>query len=145
MNFSATTEYALRIMSYMVMDEQKIYTTNDLYENLHIPFRYLRKLMINLSKEDILDSIRGKNGGYKIAKAPQEISLLKVIESTGENPITNICFFGYKECNIEKPCIMHDKWAKIRENIAYVLSSTTLQDIKDSGNQNFITNLVKDI
>lgn len=144
MNFSATTEYALRIVSFMVMDEQKIYTTSDIFENLHIPFRYLRKLMINLSKGDIIDSIRGKNGGYKIAKSPREITLLQVIEATGENPITNVCFFGYKECSLTDRCIMHDKWTKIRENIGLLLSTTTLEEIKESGNQNFITNMSLD-
>lgn len=123
------------------MDEQKIYTTNDLFENLHIPFRYLRKLMINLSKSDIIDSIRGKNGGYKIAKSPKEISLLQVIESTGEEPLSNSCFFSHKECNIEEKCMMHDKWTVVRQDIAQILSTTTLQEIKESGNQNYITNM----
>lgn len=123
------------------MDEQKTHTTNELFENLHIPFRYLRKLMISLSKSDILDSVRGKNGGYKIARSPKDITLLQVIVASGEEPLTNVCFFGYKECNEEEKCMMHDKWSAVRQNIAHVLSSTTLQEIKESDNLNFITNL----
>lgn len=138
MNFNITTEYALRIMSYMVSDEHKIHTTKELFEHLQIPFRYLRKLMISLSKSDILDSIRGKNGGYKLARSPKEITLLQIIEATGEDPLGKICFFGSKECDLENKCTMHDKWSKVRENMSLILSTTTLEDIKDSGNQNFI-------
>ena len=138
MNFTVTTEYALRIMSFMVTDEHKIHTTKELFEHLDIPFRYLRKLMISMSKSDILDSIRGKNGGYKIARSPKEITLLQIIESTGENPLGELCFFGNRECDINNKCMMHDKWMKVRENMAQVLSTTTLEEIKDSENLNYI-------
>ena len=140
MNFSKTTEYALRIMSFMAMDEQKLYTTNELFENLNIPFRYLRKLMINLSKSDILNSTQGKNGGYRIAKKPIDISLLDIIHANGEDPVGNICFFGFEKCAFVEKCVMHEKWAIVRENINHVLSETTLAEIKESGPQEFIKN-----
>ena len=68
MNFSKTTEYALRILSYMSLDENRLYTANDLFDKLQIPFRYLRKQMNFLLKQGLLVSIQGKQGGYQIAK-----------------------------------------------------------------------------
>ena len=141
MNFSVTTEYALRVMSFMAMKEERLYATKDLFENLHIPFRYLRKLMFNLSKSDLLDSVRGKNGGYKLARSAKDITLLQVIEASGEEALTKNCFFGYKECNTKQKCIMHDRWTAVRHDIYKILSTTTLLEIKKADNLNFITNL----
>ena len=54
MNINKTAEYALRIFGYMALDDNKLYSANDIYENLKIPFRYLRKLLTTLSKSDLI-------------------------------------------------------------------------------------------
>lgn len=138
MKLNTTSEYLLRIMSFMVNEEEKTFTTKELFENLQIPFRYLRKLMITLSKSDIIDSTQGKNGGYKIAKDPKNITLLEIIRTAGEDPIGHMCFFGLEKCELVTECVMHEKWASIRENIFQVLSNTSLADMKDSEHQNLI-------
>ena len=141
MKLNTTSEYLLRIMSFMVKEDRgKVFTTKELFEHLHIPFRYLRKLMINLSKSEIIDSIQGKNGGYRIAKEPKSITLLDIIQTTGEDPIGNMCFFGLEKCELVEKCVMHEKWASVRDNIFQVLSNTTLADIKESEHQNLKIN-----
>ena len=102
MNFSKTTEYALRIMSFMAMDEKKLYSANDIYENLEIPFRYLRKLLTTLSKSGLLISVQGKSGGYRISKNLCEISLFDIVNAMGDNPINNEGFFGFHDCAFVK-------------------------------------------
>ena len=130
MNFSKTTEYALRIMSFMAMDEKKLYSANDIYDNLQIPFRYLRKLLTSLSKSELINSVQGKNGGYRISKSLSEISLFDIIKATGDDLINNECFFGFENCALENKCAIHDKWTAGRENINHVLTTTTLDEIK---------------
>ena len=140
MNFSKTTEYALRIMSLMAKDESKLYRANDIYENLQIPFRYLRKLLTILSKSGLLISVQGKNGGYRISKNLNEISLLDILNTMGENPIQNECFFGFHNCAFEEKCAMHDKWMSVRENINSVLISTSLEELQGIELHGFIPN-----
>jgi len=140
MNFSKTTEYALRIMSFMAMDEKKLYSANYIYKNLKIPFRYLRKLMTTLSKSGLLISVQGKSGGYRISKDLSKISLFDIVNATGDNPINNECFFGFHDCAFVKKCAMHDKWAAVRENINQVLTTTTLAEVKKTGPHSFISN-----
>ena len=140
MNFSKTTEYALRIMSFMAMEEKKLYSANDIYENLKIPFRYLRKLLTNLSKRGLLISVQGKSGGYKISKNLNKISLFDIVNATGEIPINNVCFFGFHHCAFEKKCGMHDKWAALQKSINNILTSTTLAELKETGPHSFISN-----
>jgi len=138
MIFSKTTEYAIRIMSYMAMDEKRLYSANNIYENLRIPFRYLRKQLTILSKSGLIYSVQGKNGGYRISKKLNEISLLDIIHPTWDNQNINECFFGFKNCAFEKKCAMHYKWVDVLETINNVLISTTLEELKESGTPDFI-------
>ena len=132
MNFSTTTEYALRIMSYMCLDEKRMYKATDIIEELNIPQRYLRKLMTKLSKSDIIKSVQGKYGGYVIARELDDISLLDIVLAAGEKFNQSECFFGLKNCTYSVKCKMHKEWAEINSRIHDVLSSTTLLDIKKS-------------
>jgi len=122
------------------MDEKKLYSAKDIYENLKIPFRYLRKLMTTLSKSGLLISVQGKSGGYRISKNLSKISLFDIVNATGDNPIHNECFFGFHDCAFVKKCAMHDKWAAVRENINQVLTTTTLAEVKENGPHSFISN-----
>ena len=139
MNFSKTTEYALRIMSFMALDEKRLYSSNEIFNHLKIPFRYLRKQLNVLSKSGLINSTQGKNGGYRISRKLSEISLLDIVSATGHNPIGNQCFFGFSDCAFEKKCAMHDKWAAVHESINSVLTSTTLEEVKESGPHHFIS------
>jgi len=132
MNFSTTTEYSLRIMSYMALAEDKLHKATDIIEDLKIPHRYLRKLMTKLAKSGIIISIQGKYGGYKISKSLEDISLLEIVEAAGEKIIKKDCFFGLEKCLFHNKCSMHEKWASINQQIYDVLDSTKLSDIKKS-------------
>lgn len=138
MIFSKTTEYAFRIMSFMAVDEKKLHTANEIFENLDIPFRYLRKLMLLLSKSSLVNSVQGKHGGYKIAKKLSNISLIDIIRVVGDDKIDSPCFFGFVNCAFTRKCKMHDKWAAIQSDIREVLNTTTLKDLKENGPHRFL-------
>ena len=132
MKFSTTTEYALRIVSYMALDESKLYRADDVIEDLQIPQRYLRKLLTKLTKNGILKSIQGKKGGYLIAGDINEISLLDIVEASGEQVGMKDCFFGLRKCDFHSNCTLHNKWSDISQQIVDTLASTKLSDVKKS-------------
>ncbi len=138
MNFRKTTEYAFRIMSFMATDEHKTYRVDDIYEALKIPYRFLRKQMTLMVKNKLIKSIQGKNGGYKLNKDIHEISLSEIVTAM-EDPVFNSeCFFGYETCLLTNHCLMHDKWAKLRNSITEILETTTLFDIKEKKPHGFM-------
>lgn len=140
MKFNKTTEYAFRILSYMALEESRSYSVDEIFGKLHIPYRYLRKLMTNLSKSNFLYSIQGKNGGYKISGKLEDIKLLHLIEVVDPDYLASNCFFGIENCSRESTCIMHDQWDGVRTHINTILANTSLSDIKQGNNQNFIIN-----
>lgn len=130
MNFSKTTEYAFRILCFMAQDESRLYNVDEIFEKLRIPYRYLRKLMTNLTRSGFIVSIQGKNGGYKISKKIEEIKLLEILDAVDPDYLSGKCFFGFDNCALQIPCIMHNQWTDIRTNITTVLAGTSLADIK---------------
>lgn len=138
MNFSKTTEYSLRILSYMAKDETKLYSVAEIFQHVEIPYRYLRKLMTNLTKGELIISIQGKFGGYKFAKPLQEIKLIEIIKTVEPEFLSYQCFFGLHECALQNTCIMHDQWKSVNSQISDILEKTTLLDIKHDGGNSIL-------
>ena len=64
MKLSKTSEYALRILSFMAKDSSHLYSAKYLIEKLNISDKYLRRLMTDLCKAGFIKSIQGRDGGY---------------------------------------------------------------------------------
>lgn len=138
MNFSKTTEYSFRILGYMAKDEARLYTVNDIFDQLEIPFRYLRKLMTNLCKYGFIVSVQGKNGGYKLGRKLEEIFLIDIVNALEPGFNSNNCFFGLQDCSFQPACVMHNQWTEVRNGIRRVLSTTNLLSLKQDENNNLL-------
>ena len=79
----------------MSLNENTLYSALDLSEKLGIPYSYLRKQLNLLSKQGLLISIQGKQGGFKIAKDLKKISLLDVVNATEDFSKENMCYFFF--------------------------------------------------
>jgi len=132
MNLSKTSEYALRILSFMAINREERFTAQYLHEKLKIPHRYLRKLLTSLSKRKFIKSNKGRGGGVSLLRKPEKIYLSEIIDSTQGLDVSTSCIFGYKNCLLTEKCVMHDKWDEARENIKMILRTTNLADIKKS-------------
>ncbi|HLO59534.1 MAG TPA: Rrf2 family transcriptional regulator [Bacteroidales bacterium] len=140
MLFNKTTEYAFRIFAFMAMDREKLYRADEIYEQLNIPERYLKRLLTGLSKTGLMESVQGNKGGFRLNKNPETISLLDIANATDSYQDKSLCFFGFKECRFGKTkCYMHEKWIGIIEGIENLLRSTKLSDLTDHETQKYIT------
>jgi Rrf2 family nitric oxide-sensitive transcriptional repressor len=127
----------------MALNEGRLYSADEIFNKLQIPYRYLRKLMTNLTKSDFIESFQGKNGGYKISKKLEDINLLDIINVVDPEYLSNQCFFGFENCALQPACIMHDSWEAVRTNITSILAKTSLADIKKGNFQNqILTNTI---
>ena len=137
LKFSKTSEYALRILGHFAADEDRLYKSDDLFEELDIPFRYLRRLLSKLAKEGLLLSIQGKHGGFKLAKPKSEIALLDIVNAVDEKRPSSECFFGFESCPVNNNCSMHDKWMSVQDHINDVLLKTTLEELQSDDAEYF--------
>lgn len=140
MRFNKTTKYALQIFAFMAMDKTKLYHADELYEHLKIPLRYLKRLLTELSKTDLMESIQGNKGGFRLSRDLEEISLLDIVNVTELPKDKDLCFFGFQECLFnKKKCHMHNKWITIVKGIEQLLKATTLSDLTDNETLKYIT------
>jgi len=130
MNLSKTSQYALKIMNYMAVNDGDNFTSHNLHEKLKIPHQYLRRLLTKLSNNGLIKGGKGRKGGYVFAKSIKKIFLSDILEATGESEIFNSCIFGFEDCLLFEECKIHNKWAKARENILEILSTTNLGHLK---------------
>jgi Rrf2 family protein len=130
MNFSKTASYSLNILSFMATHEDAMMSAALLYEKLHIPYPYLRQILLNLSKRGFIHSVRGRNGGYVFSRLKEEISLADIIDATDGMESLNKCILGFSECPFKNDgCSMHGIWEDTRNQIIKVLKETSLADI----------------
>ena len=126
MTFSKTTEYALRTLTLMAAEESELFSADFLHKKLKIPKNYLQRLLTDLTKRGLIASVRGKYGGFKLARSSKTIFLSDIIDAVEGFKNEPACFFGFGECLLDSPCAMHDIWAKSQSDLIHTLSNTQL-------------------
>ena len=82
MQLTSTTDYAIRIVCYLAAQRQMI-STSELSQELSVPSSYIPKITKKLKQAGIIKACEGTNGGYMLAKQPENISLMRsVFQST---------------------------------------------------------------
>lgn len=126
---SKTSEYALRILTFMAINKENQFSAKQLYSELQIPKRYLMRLLTELSKAGFIVATRGRNGGYVFAKPLNTIYFSEIIDSfDGLNNFEG-CVLGNTICPVDKPCPMHNLWEKPKNAFLDTLKNTTLANL----------------
>lgn len=127
MNLSNTSQYAIRILSYMVNKEEKIYSAAHLIKELKISDKYLRRIMTSMTKQGIIESVQGRYGGFVLSKSADKILLVDIISAVEDKSKYEGCVLGFDKCSDENPCALHNKWAIVRIQIRNFLNQNTLK------------------
>ena len=131
MHLSKTSKYAIKLLTYMATQDDEMFKSKELCEELDIPYKYLSAIITNLSKSGIIHSSKGRNGGITFTKKLDEITLKDIIDITESTDIHQ-CIMGFGACQEHEKCLLHDTWKKPKESVVNDFLSQTLQDIKDS-------------
>jgi len=128
--FSKACEYALKIMIYLcsVNEEGKLAGLKDISGAIGSPEAFTAKILQQLVRAGLLQSLRGPSGGFKVINRP--ITLLEVVEATDGDRIIKNCVLGLEECSGAHPCPVHDKFMAIRDHLKGILTTTTLSELK---------------
>ena len=131
MKLSKTSEYALRVMSFMINSDLQVFSAKYLAEELKIPDKYLRQLMTGMSKKGFVNSLQGRAGGYVFSKNANKIYLSDIIDAVeGMDKYTG-CILGFSSCSDDNPCSLHKSYAPVRDRILSFLTTTTISELKN--------------
>ena len=96
-----------------------------------ISLSYLEQLFGKLRRRQLVDSVRGPGGGYRLAKDTAGISVAEIILAVDE-PIDATQCGGKENCRDEQKCLTHDLWATLNERIFDYLEGVTLRQLVDT-------------
>ncbi len=132
MQFNQATDYAFRVVLYLSsLPPGEIVSAQAIASREQIPMRFLQKIMRSLVKAGLILSHRGVAGGFSLAKAPGEISLLNVVEVM-EGPVCiNRCFIDEDYCtkNWAGRCPVHQALAGIQSTMIRELGRHNFADL----------------
>ncbi len=133
MMISTKGRYALRIMIDLAMHENgEFVSLKDVAEKNDISMKYLEIIVSSLNKGKMLESQRGKAGGYRLARKPEEYtvaSILKLME--GSLAPVNCLEGDNKGCEKAEHCTTLPLWSKLDQIIEEYLESVTLKDLME--------------
>jgi Rrf2 family protein len=106
---------------------------SDIAQKKKIPLKFLENILLELKKADILDSKKGKGGGYFLKQAPEKVKVATVIRLINGPiamlPCVSLYFYERcKNCN-EKHCGLHDMMIEVRDATLNVVENRTLKDL----------------
>jgi len=121
--FSRQCEYALQAVLYLAkINTGKMTSIKEMASRLDIPYHYLAKILQNLSNKGILQSVKGRTGGFALRIPVDQITLLQVIDAVDGPAVKHTCVMGFGECSDENPCALHDEWVRLRTGLFDVLN-----------------------
>ena len=132
--FSKTFGYALRSLIYVAVHghiDKKIGTL-ELSEQLDIPQHFLGKIMQDLVRHGMLDSIKGPNGGFYPNESTLGTPMLEVLKMTDGGGIFDQCALHIRRCNSEQPCPLHHEFAVCRNGLLKSFGAKTIGDLTKS-------------
>ena len=129
--FSQTVEYALRATIYVARQSPRAVRIPDIARAVHAPPRYLAKILGQLARHGVIDSTRGRTGGFRISPRQARTTLAAVIAVFGE-PERRRCLLGHGVCGRNPGCAVHDKWAPIAQTSSDFFAGTTLAALVSS-------------
>ena len=133
MKLNITSQYAIRVLTYMVQNHsEKLFIAKDISNNLNIPYKYLTSVMTQLVNAKIILSIRGREGGYTLAKEACDIKLVEILEAVKECINADNCVLGIGTCNENNKCALHNEWKEPKGHVINMFTNTTLEDLKES-------------
>jgi len=134
MNLSNTSRYAIRILAYIAdHKETTLLNATQLSDNLLIPYKFLTKIMTELVKADMVESIRGREGGFRLKKNASVIKVDDVLNLFNDSIKDEECILGIGFCNGMCKCALHDQWMEPKLLMQKMFRESSLEDIAGKG------------
>jgi Rrf2 family protein len=131
---SMKSQYAFKALTYLSekFNEGPV-LISEIAAKKKIPIKFLESILLELKKADILDSKKGKGGGYFLKQRPEKVKVSTVIRLINGPiamlPCVSLYFYERcKNCN-EKHCGLHDMMIQVRDATLNIVENRTLKDL----------------
>jgi|GEM_PF-2344931 len=126
---SKTARYAIWVLAALARDSRNGYLrSGGLAQRLRIPAPYLAKVLFILSQNGLVESVRGRSGGYRLKHPAASVTLKSVVKIFEPGALERMCIIGSPECP-GAACRGHRNWTALQDSFIAVMEGTTIADI----------------
>ncbi|NPV27387.1 MAG: Rrf2 family transcriptional regulator [Firmicutes bacterium] len=123
------TDYALRALVYLALHSGTVVNAGEIAASEDIPIDFLQKIMQKFVRSGLVNSHRGVQGGFSLAKEPRQVNVLEVVETMQGKLAMNRCFLGKDGCPRAPKCRIKNNWRDMEQKFVEFLNGITLQDL----------------
>lgn len=129
LRISRLTDYGTMILAYLAQDAARRCSASEVAMATHIALPTVQKLLKVLARAGLVDSARGADGGYSLARPADSITAAEIV-GVLEGPVAvTECSAESSECELESLCLVGGAWQKINQAILDALEGITLADL----------------
>ena len=126
-------DYAVRLMVGLAQRAQgTVVSARALADESGVPYELARTILGNLADAGILESRRGRSGGFLLARPPAEVQLIEVLAVAGETLQLNVCVVDPSNCGRSSECPVHPVWSAASEVLRAFMGEQTLAGLAAS-------------
>lgn len=134
--FSKSCEYAIKAMIFVAQKskEEARVGVKDIAKGINAPEHFIAKILQELSRKNLVQSIKGPNGGFYLEKVDFKTSLADIVKAIDGDKIYNDCVLGLKACSQKNPCPVHNEYKEIKKNLIAMIEKNTIGNFNDKLN-----------
>ncbi|HRW43156.1 MAG TPA: Rrf2 family transcriptional regulator [Flavobacteriaceae bacterium] len=130
--FSKACEYGIKASIFVALNSYKgkRVSPKEISEEIDSPKAFTAKILQDLVRHNIINSIQGAYGGFEIEKSKiPSIKLAQIVNAIDGDKIYKGCGLGLEVCDEKHPCPVHDKFKVVRDELKQLLENTTLEQL----------------
>lgn len=131
--FSKSCEYAFRAVVYLCSrsSEDPIAKIKEISDAIKAPMHYTSKVLQQLSRKGIIGSQKGPNGGFYVDGRFTNTKLIEIVKVIDGEKIFTGCAMGIMPCSETNPCVLHERFKKIRNELNEMMQDITIHQLAD--------------
>ena len=129
MHITRYTDYSLRVLIYLALQQERLVTIQQIADSYDISKNHLMKVVHQLTLKGYIESVRGKNGGLRLHRRPEDINIGVLVRETEQDMNLVECFSSDNQCCITPVCGLKNILAEALRAFLNTLDQYTLEDI----------------
>jgi|TARA_R110002124_G_scaffold144278_4_gene309295 Rrf2 family nitric oxide-sensitive transcriptional repressor len=129
MHITRYTDYSLRVLIYLALQQERLVTIQQIADSYDISKNHLMKVVHQLTLKGYIESVRGKNGGLRLHRRPEDINIGVLVRETEQDMNLVECFSSDNQCCITPVCGLKNILAEALRAFLNTLDQYTLADI----------------
>ncbi|MBH1959156.1 MAG: Rrf2 family transcriptional regulator [Flavobacteriia bacterium] len=130
--FSKACEYAIKASIYIARQslQQKRVNVKEVSQSIDAPVAFTAKILQVLCRENIMQSVRGQQGGFVFEEYKQrEVKIFDIVRLIDGDGLFTQCGLGLQRCSADNPCPVHDDFKIVREKLIEMTQKHLLYDL----------------